>query len=116
LDYQNALAESDLTTEQKSALNQYGVEQASAILQGLKDPNVSQQTKDTIKKGLKEASKDGSGVAQEEIKKAFKDPIEAKIEAVASTAAAEKALEKVIKDRTARIIVKTVDKFGREVN
>jgi hypothetical protein len=116
LDYQNALAESDLTTDQKAALNNYGVEQASAILQGLKDPNVSQETKNTIKKGLKEASKEGSGVAQEEIKKAFKDPIEAKIEAVAEVAAAEKALEKVIKDRTARIIVKTVDKFGREVN
>jgi polyhydroxyalkanoate synthesis regulator phasin len=116
LDYQTLLAESELTTDQKTALNEYGVEQAAAILKGLKDPNVSQQTKETIKKGLGEASKEGSGVAQEELKKAFKDPIEAKIEAVAEVAAAEKALEKVIKDRTARIIVKTVDTFGRDVN
>jgi hypothetical protein len=114
LDYQNALAESDLTTDQKAALNSYGVEQAAAILQGLKDPNVSKQTKDTIKKGLKEASKEGSGVAQEEIKKAFKDPIEAKIEAVADTVAAEKALEKVIKDRTATIRVQFQDRNGKK--
>jgi hypothetical protein len=115
-EYQTNLAESGLTTEQKSALNELGVDQANAILKGLADPGVSQATKDTIKKGLGEASKEGSGVAQDELKNAFKDPIEAKIEAVADTVAAEKALDKVIKDRTAKIVVKTVDKFGRDVN
>jgi hypothetical protein len=114
LDYQNALAESDLTTEQKSALNEYGVEQAAAILQGLQDPGVSQATKDTIKKGLSEASKEGSGVAQKELQNAFKDPIEAKIEAVADTVAAEKALDKVIKDRTATIKVEFQDRNGKK--
>jgi hypothetical protein len=115
-EYQTNLAESGLTTDQKAALNELGVDQANAILKGLQDPNTSKATKDTIKKGLTEASKEGSGVAKKEIESAFKEPVEAKIEAVASTAAAEKALEKVIKDRTARIIVKTVDKFGRDVN
>lgn len=115
-EYQTNLAESGLTTEQKAALNELGVDQANAILKGLQDPNTSKATKDTIKKGLTEASKEGSGVAKKEIEAAFKEPVEAKIQAIADTAAAEKALDKVIKDRTARIIVKTVDKFGREVN
>jgi hypothetical protein len=115
-EYQTNLAESGLTTEQKAALNELGVDQANAILKGLQDPNTSKETKDTIKKGLTEASKEGSGVAKKEIEAAFKEPVEAKIQAIADTAAAEKALEKVIKDRTAKIIVKTVDKFGRDVN
>jgi hypothetical protein len=115
LDYQNALAESDLTTDQKAALNSYGVEQAAAILQGLKDPNVSKQTKDTIKKGLKEASKEGSGVAQEEIKKAFQEPIDAKVAVQADTAAAERAIEKVIRDRSAKIRLDFVDRNGKRV-
>jgi hypothetical protein len=113
LDYQNALAESDLTTEQKSALNQYGVEQASAILQGLKDPNVSQQTKDTIKKGLKEASKEGSGVAQEEIKKAFKEPVQAEVKVMADTEAARRDLDNLIKARTAVIKLDLRDRNGK---
>jgi hypothetical protein len=114
LDYQTLLAESGLTTEQKAALNEYGVEQAAAILKGLQDPNVSKSTKDTIKKGLGEASKEGSGVAQKELQNAFKDPIEAKIEAVADTVAAEKALDKVIKDRTATIKVEFQDRNGKK--
>jgi hypothetical protein len=117
LDYQNLLAESGLTTEQKAALNEYGVEQAAAILKGLKDPNVSQQTKDTIKKGLGEASKEGSGVAQKELQNAFKDPVQAKIEAIAETAAAEKALENVIRERSAKIKIDFIDaRTGKRVN
>ena len=115
-EYQTNLAESGLTTEQKSALNELGVDQANAILKGLADPGVSQATKDTIKKGLGEASKEGSGVAQDELKEAFKDPIEAKIEAVADTVAAEKALDKVIKERTAKIKVEFVDRTGKRVD
>jgi hypothetical protein len=115
-DYQTNLAESGLTTEQKAALNEMGVEQANAILKGLQDPNTSQATKDTIKKGLTEASKEGSGVAKKEIEDAFKDPVEAKIEAVADTVAAEKALDKVIKERTAKIKVDFVDRNGKRVD
>jgi hypothetical protein len=113
LEYQTALANSGLTTEQKAALNEYGVEQANAILKGLADPGVSQKTKDTIKKGLSEASKEGSGVAQEEIKKAFKDPIEAKVEAKADTAMAQRDLDNLIKARTAIIRVDFQDRYGR---
>jgi hypothetical protein len=116
LDYQNALAESDLTTSQKAALNSYGVEQAAAILQGLKDPNVSKQTKDTIKKGLKEASKEGSGVAQEEIKKAFQEPIDAKVQVKADTAAAQRDLDNLIKARTAIIRVDFRDRNGKRID
>jgi hypothetical protein len=115
-EYQTNLAESGLTTEQKAALNELGVDQANAILKGLQDPNTSKATKDTIKKGLTEASKEGSGVAKKEIEDAFKEPVEAKIEAVAETAAAEKALDKVIKDRTAKIKVEFVDRNGKRVD
>jgi hypothetical protein len=113
-EYQTNLAESGLTTEQKAALNELGVDQANAILKGLQDPNTSKATKDTIKKGLTEASKEGSGVAKKEIESAFKEPVEAKIQAVAETAAAEKALEKVIKDRTATIRVQFQDRNGKK--
>lgn len=115
LNYQTLLSESGLSTEQKSALNQYGVEQATAILQGLKDPNVSQQTKTTIKNGLREASKEGSGVAQEEIKKAFKEPVEAKVQVKADTSMAQRDLDNLIRARSAVIRVDFQDRYGKRV-
>jgi hypothetical protein len=113
LDYQNALAESGLSTDQKAALNELGVEQANAILKGLKDPNVSENTKTTIKNGLRTASKEGSGVAQEELKKAFQKPIEAKVNVNADTVGAQRDLDNLIKARTAIIKVDFQDRYGK---
>lgn len=115
-EYQSNLAESGLTTDQKAALNEMGVEQANAILTGLKDPNTSQKTKDTIKEGLKTASKEGSGVATKEIEKAFEKPIPAKIEAKADTATAKTDLDAVAKKRIAQIQVDFVNKYGKVYN
>lgn len=118
MEYQSNLAESGLTTDQKAALNEMGVEQANAILKGLKDPSTSAETKETIKKGLKTASQEGSGVAQEEIKKAFKTPIEAKIEAKLdqeSANEANRAIERAIRDRNVRVTVEAYDRNGRRV-
>lgn len=115
-EYQSNLAESGLTTDQKAALNEMGVEQANAILTGLKDPNTSQKTKDTIKEGLKTASKEGSGVATKEIEKAFEKPIPAKIEAKADTATAQADLDAIAKKRIAQIQVQFTDKYGKVYN
>jgi acylphosphatase len=99
-EYQNNLAESGLTTDQKAALNEMGVEQANAILNGLKDPNTSQKTKDTIKDGLKTASKEAS----------------AKIEAKADTTTAQADLDAIAKKRIAQIQVDFVNKYGKAYN
>jgi len=114
-EYQTSLADSGLTTEQKDALNQMGVEQANAILQGLKDPGVSQETKDTIKNGLKTAAQEGSGVAGKELEEAFKKPIDATIKATADTTAAQTDLDNLIKARTAIIKVEFQDRNGKIV-
>lgn len=115
LDYQSALADSGLTTEQKAALNEMGVEQANAILQGLKDPNVSEETKKTIKNGLKTASSEGSGVAKKEIEDAFKKPVEAKVQVKADTSMAQTDLDNLIKARTAVIKLDFQDRYGKRV-
>lgn len=111
--YQTDLASMGLTTEQKSALDDMGVEAASAYLEGIKSgtPEQAQFLKDS----LTEAAKDSSGVAKKEIEKAFEKPTKAKVEAVADTEAAEKTLDALIKNRTAKIQVKYVDRYGKEV-
>lgn len=114
-EYQSNLAKSGLTTEQKAALNEMGVEQANAILKGLQDPNTSQATKDTITKGLKIASQEGSGVAKKEIEDAFKKPVEAKINVKAETAVAQADLDNLVKARTAIIKVDYRDRYGNKV-
>ncbi len=114
-EYQTNLAKSGLTTEQKAALNEMGVEQANAILEGLQDPNTSQATKDTIKKGLKTASQEGSGVAKKEIEDAFKQPVNATVKVKADTSTAQADLDNLIQARTAIIKVDFQDRYGKKV-
>lgn len=116
IDYQTSLAESGLTTDQKAALNEMGVEQANAILKGLKDPGVSDETKKTIKNGLKTASQEGSGVAKKEIEDAFKKPVSAQVKVDADTSAAQRDLDNLIKARTAVIKVEFQDRNGKKYN
>lgn len=111
--YQTDLASMGLTTEQKSALDDMGIEAASAYLEGIKS-GTPEQSK-FLKDSLTEAAKDSSGVAKKEIEKAFEKPTKAKVEAVADTEAAEKTLDALIKNRTAKIQVKYVDRYGKEV-
>lgn len=115
-EYQSSLADSGLTTEQKAALNEMGVEQANAILKGLKDPAVSDETKKTIKNGLKTASQEGSGVAKKEIEDAFKKPVSAKVNVDADTSRAQADLDNLIKARTAVIRVEFQDRNGKKYN
>lgn len=113
-EYQTALATSGLSTEQKNALNDLGVDAAAAWLQGYQSATPEQQKR--LRQSLTESAKENSGVTRKTIEDAFKKPVDAKVDVTADTAAAERAIEKVIKDRTAKITIKTVDKFGREVN
>lgn len=113
--YQTNLANSGLTTEQKAALNEMGVEQANAILQGLQDPAVSQETKDTMKRGLQTAASESSGLAKKEIETAFKSPIQATVKATADTTDAEKQIKALTQISPLKIPVTLVTKEGKEV-
>ena len=111
--YQTDLASMGLTTEQKAALDDMGIEAASAYLEGIKSGTPEQA--DFLKKSLTEAAKDSSGVAKKEIEKAFEKPTEAKVKAVAETEAAQKDLDNLIKARTAVIKVDFQDRNGKRV-
>ena len=111
--YQTDLASMGLTTEQKAALDDMGIEAASAYLQGIKS-GTPEQAK-FLKDSLTEAAKDSSGVAKKEIEKAFEKPTEAKVEAVADTAMAQRDLDNLIKARTAVIKVDFQDRNGKRV-
>lgn len=113
-DYQTALASSGLTTEQKAALDDMGIEAASAYLDGIKNGTPEQAR--YLKESLTEAAKDSSGVAKDTIEEAFKKPTEAKVEAKLDTETASRALDTFInKQRSLRIPVRFVDREGREV-
>ena len=111
--YQTSLANSSFTTEQKDALNEMGLEAASAWMAGYESATPEQ--KKQMEKFLTESAKDTSGLAKGEIDKAFKKPVEAKVEAVADTTEAEKTLDALIKTRTAKVQINYVDKYGKPV-
>lgn len=114
-DYQTALATSGLTTEQKAALDDMGLEAATAYLDGIKNGTPEQAA--YLKESLTEAAKDSSGVAKNTIEEAFKKPTEAKVEAKLDTETATKSLEDFInKKRTLKLPVQLVDREGRPVD
>lgn len=114
LDYQNALAVSGLSGEAIAQLNQMGVEQASQILAGLQDPNIAQETKDTVINGLEEASREGSGQARDTISKEFEVPFKTDVQVTAQTAKATEAINDWInKPRYVDVIARIRDEDGR---
>lgn len=112
-DYQTALAESGLSTEQKDALNAMGTEAAAAWLAGYQSATPEQQRR--LKQSLTEASKENSGVVRSNIEKAFEKPIEAQVKAKAYTQSAQEDLDNLIKARTAVIKVDFQDRYGKKV-
>lgn len=112
-DYQTALAESGLSTDQKDALNAMGADAAAAWLKGYQSATPEQQRK--LKQSLTEASKDNSGVVRGTIEKAFEKPIEAQVKAKAYTQGAQEDLDNLIKARTAIIKVDFQDRYGKKV-
>ena len=117
VEYQSNLATSGLTTEQISALNEMGVEQAAAILNGLKDPNVSDETKRTVMDSLSDSAKEGSGVAKDIIEEKFAKPTKAELEVEAKTEKAQEAFSKFIRGLQKEVFITAtvVDREGRPV-
>lgn len=113
-DYQTNLAKSGLSTEQKTALNDMGVEAASAWLAGYQSATPEQQRR--LKQSLTESAKENSGVARKSIEEAFQKPVDAKVKAIADTESARKDLDNLIQARTAIIKVEYRDRFGKVVN
>ena len=113
-DYQSNLATSGLTTEQKAALNDMGVEAASKWLDGYK--NTSEENKTKMRGYLTEAAKDSSGSAKKELEKAFENPVQAKVKADLDALQAQRDLDNLIKARTAIIKVDFVNKYGQSVD
>jgi hypothetical protein len=115
--YQEALATSGLTTEQKQALDDMGIEAASAYLDGIKSGTPEQAR--VLKESLTEAAKTSSGAAKGELDKAFSKPTEAKVDTKLDTKGAEKALTNFItgikNQPPIAIRAKIVDRNGKEV-
>ena len=114
--YQEALATSGLTTQQKQALDDMGIEAASAYLDGIKSGTPEQAR--VLKESLTEAAKTSSGQAKGVLEDAFKKPVQAKVDAEMNTKAAKESLNQFITnaERTPiKIRAKIVDRNGKEV-
>lgn len=94
-----------------------GIEQASAILNGLKDPNVSDATKRTIVESLGDSAEEGSGVAKDIIEEKFAKPTKAELEVEAKTEKAQEAFSKFIRGLQKEVFITAtvVDREGRPV-
>jgi hypothetical protein len=112
-DYQNAVAESGFTTEQKAALNDMGVESSAAFMQGYKTASPAQQKE--MEKILTKMASDSSGQAVKAMDKAFEKPVKAKVDVSADISGAERDLQNLIKARTAIIKVDFRDRNGKPV-
>lgn len=112
-DYQTALAKSDLSTDQKSALNEMGVEAAAAWMAGYQSATPEQQKR--LKAALTEAAKENSGEAKKQIEKAFEKPIDAKVKVSTNVADVIADVTNAFKNKTMTLTVKGVDRFGKPV-
>lgn len=111
-EYQASIAASNLTTEQKSALDAMGIDAAAAWMAGYE--KTSPENKKKMEASLTEAAKESSGSAKKELDKAFQTPTEAKVQAKLdqeSKQEVERALNKIAAQAT--LTVKVVDRNGR---
>jgi hypothetical protein len=118
VDYQNDLAASNLTDEQKTQLNAMGTEAAAVWLDAYTSPSTSDDQKRRMSASLKEASSEASGVAIQTIETAFSDGVktELKIETKTGIDEAKKALDALAADeRSMRLRVTVVDQYGRVI-
>lgn len=109
--YQVDLASMGLSTDQKNALNDMGIDAAMAYLDGIKN-GTPEQAK-FLKDSLTEAAKDSSASAKKELEKAFANPVEAKVKAELDSLQAQRDLDNLIKARTAIIKLDFVDRNGQ---
>lgn len=112
-EYQASIAASNLTTEQKSALDAMGIDAAAAWMKGYE--TASPENKKRMEASLTEAAKESSGAANKELDKAFATPTEAKVQAKLdeeSKQEVERSLNKIAAQAT--LTVKVVDRNGKE--
>jgi hypothetical protein len=113
-DYQDAVAESGFTTEQKAALNDMGIEASAAWMQGYKQASPAQQKE--MEKILTKMASDSSGQAVKSMEKAFEKPVEAKVEAKVDMKMAQQDLDNLIKARSAIIKLDFRDRNGKKID
>lgn len=113
LDYQDSVAKSGFTTEQKKALDAMGVEAASTLMGAYKNGTKDQQ--EQIKKILTESAKDSSGVSKALIDETFKAPVKATVEVGLDAVEARRQLSEITKKQSVQLVVDWRDKYGRPV-
>jgi hypothetical protein len=111
-DYQKNLATSGLTDEQKSALNDMGVESASIWLQAYNSSTTSPAQKTQMANALSIAATEASGVAKNVIDKAFEKPSEHTVEVEADLTKATEQLDSWVVGRRLRVPVELIDRNG----
>lgn len=116
LDYQNTLATSGFTTEQKQALDGMGLEAAQAYMTAYKNGTAAQ--KKDLEAILTKTASDSSGAAKEVLDATFAKPTDAVVKTTvdqASVDAAKKAIQNGIDKGTYKIKVEAFDRFGKRV-
>lgn len=112
-DYQTSVASSGFSTEQKNALNDMGVEAASAWMAGYKSATPDQ--KKAMEGFLTESAKGSSGVAKDVIDQAFKAPVKATVEVGIDAVQARHDLSEITKKQSVQLVVDWRDKYGRAI-
>lgn len=117
LDYQNSVAASDLTGEQRAALDALGLDSAEVWMAGYKKATPAQ--KDSMKKFLTESASESSGAAKTVIDEAFAKPIKATIAPEVRQTdidAVNRAIEQGIENKKVRITVEAFNRQGQRVD
>jgi uncharacterized protein YoxC len=117
LDYQNAVAASDLTPAQRSALNDLGLDSAEMWMAGY--AKATEPQKAQMKKFLTESASDSSGAAKTVIDETFAKPIKATIEPEVSQNdidAVNRAIDQGISNRKIRVTVEAFNRQGLRVD
>jgi hypothetical protein len=111
-DYQKNLATSGLTDQQKSALNDMGVESASIWLEAYNSKTTSSSQKKQMADSLSAAASDASGVAKNVIDKAFAKPTEHTVKVEADISKAKETLENWVTGQRLRVPVDLIARNG----
>lgn len=117
LDYQNSVASSDLTPQQRMALDGLGLESAEVWMKGYSSATPAQ--KEGMKKFLTESASDSSGAAKTVIDETFAKPIKATIEPEVSQndiAAVNRAIDQGIANKKVRITVEAFNRQGLRID
>jgi hypothetical protein len=117
LDYQNSVTASDLTGEQRAALDALGLDAAEVWMAGYEKATPGQKT--AMKKFLTESASESSGAAKTVIDEAFAKPIKATIAPEVSQNdidAVNRAIKDGIVNQKVRVTVEAYNRQGQRVD